>query len=256
MRTRPIVASIAFALAIAFAAPAFAHNYGEMGNMDMQQDEQSSQMNPGDVEAMSHGAMMGHDPHIMHSSNMMLHMTWSPERPTDPADQARAAKLVEVLQTALAKYQDYKVAEAAGYKPFHPEFKHQKIVHFTRFWYALKAAFVFNPAEPSSLLYEPLPDGGYELVGAMYTASRRASLDQLNKRVPLSVARWHQHINLCFPPKGAPIASVDWKKFGPNGSIATKEACDEAGGRFYPHLFGWMVHVYPWEQDPKLVWAH
>jgi hypothetical protein len=255
MGTKWTAQVLACAIAIAVAAPAFAHNYGEMGDMDMQQDEQSSQMNAGDVEAMSHGAMMGHDPHMMQSENMMLHMTWSPERAPSAADQARAEKLVGVLQAALARYKDYKVAEAAGYKPFHPEFKHQKIVHFTRFWYALKAAFVFNPAEPTSLLYEPQPDGGYKLVGAMYTAPRRASLDQLNKRVPLSVARWHQHINLCFPPKGTAPASVDWKKFGPDGSIATKEACNQVGGRFYPHLFGWMVHVYPWEQNPSLVWA-
>jgi hypothetical protein len=258
MRTGRTKAIFAFAVAIAVAAPAFARNYGEMGDMDMdtQRDAQSAQMSPGDVEAMSHGAMKGHDPHMMQSSNMMLHMTWSPERAPDAADQARAEKLVEVLQDTLAKYKDYKVAEADGYKPFHPEFKHQKIVHFTRFWYALKSAFVFNPAEPTSLLYEPLPDGGYKLVGAMYTASRRASLDQLNKRVPLSVARWHQHINLCFPPKNTPPASVDWNEFGPNGSIATKQACDQAGGRFYAHLFGWMVHVYPWEKNPDLVWAH
>jgi hypothetical protein len=255
MRIKWIPQALACAIAIAIAAPAFAHNYGEMGDMEMQQDEQASQMNPGEVEAMSHGAMMGHDPHMAQSENMMLHMTWSPEHAPTAADKARAAELVDVLKKALAKYKDYKVAEAAGYKPFHPEFKHQKIIHFTRFWYAVKATFVFNPAEPTSLLYEPLPDGGYKLVGAMYTASRHASLEKLNRRVPLSIARWHQHIDLCFPPKGTPLASVDWTRFGPNGSIATKAACNEAGGRFYPHLFGWMVHVYPWEKNPDLVWA-
>jgi hypothetical protein len=255
MLTKPIAGLLSAALAMAIAAPAFARNYGQMGDMEMQQDEAATHMNPGDMDAMSHGAMMGHDPHMMHSGNMMLHMTWTPERTPTAADKARAEDLVDILKTALAKYQDYKVAEAAGYKPFHPEFKHQKIVHFTRFWYALKAAFVFNPAEPTSLLYKPLPDGGYKLIGAMYTAPRRASLEQLDKRVPLSVARWHQHIDLCFPAKGTPPGSVDWKQFGPNGSIATQAACDEPGGRFYPHLFGWMVHVYPWEKNPELVWA-
>jgi hypothetical protein len=255
MRIRRIAQVLAIATAIAIAAPAFARNYGEMGDMESQQEEKALNLSPGDVEAMSHDAMAGHDPHMMHSKNMMMHMTWTPERAPTAADKARAAEIVDTLQSALAKYTDYKVAEAAGYKPFHPEFKHQKIVHFTRFWYALKATFVFNPAEPTSLLYEPLPGGGYKLVGAMYTASRRASLDRLNKRVPLSIARWHQHIDLCFPPKGTPPESVDWTRFGPNGSIATKAACDEAGGRFYPHLFGWMVHVYPWEKDPNLVWA-
>ena len=105
----------------------------------------------------------------------------------------------------------------------------QPIVHFTRLWYGVKAAFTFNPAQPTSLLYKRTPDGGYELVGAMYTAPKRDSEDQLNKRVPLSIARWHRHINLCFPKKGTDPSKVDWMKFG-MGSIATRQACD-AGGR-------------------------
>jgi hypothetical protein len=90
----------------------------------------------------------------------------------------------------------------------------------------------------------------------MYTDRKGATVDQLNQRVPLSVARWHRHINLCFPARGIDIKTADWTKFGFNGSIATKEACDAAGGRFFPQVFGWMVHVYPWETNPQLVWAH
>ena len=29
------------------------------------------------------------------------------------------------------------------------------------------------------------------------------SEDQLSERVPLSVAQWHAHVNLCFPPEGS-----------------------------------------------------
>ena len=39
------------------------------------------------------------------------------------------------------------------------------------------------------------------------------------------------------------------------GSITTKDACDAAGGVFIPHVLGWMVHVYPYESDPKDVWS-
>lgn len=256
MSAKRIAQAVSIAIAIAVAGPAFAHNYGEMGDMGMQRDAQASHMSPGDVDAMAHGAMTGHGERMMHAGNMMLHMVFSPERPPNAADQARAAKLVADLKQALAKYKNYKVAEAAGYKPFHPEFKHQQLIYFTRRWYAIKAFFVFNPAEPSSLLYEPQPGGGYKLVGAMYTAPRHYSPEELNKRVPLSVARWHQHVNLCFPPKDTPLTSVNWKEFGPRGSIATREACDKAGGRFYAHLFGWMVQVFPWATNPELVWAH
>ena len=90
----------------------------------------------------------------------------------------------------------------------------------------------------------------------MYTAPRRWTQDQLNQRVPLSVARWHQHVNICLPARGTHPLTTDWSKFGPNGSIATRAQCDAAGGRFFPVVFGWMVHVYPWESDRRQVWAH
>jgi hypothetical protein len=44
-------------------------------------------------------------------------------------------------------------------------------------------------------------------------------------------------------------------KFGMAGSISTKAACDVAGGRFVPLIFGWMVHVYPYEKNAEDVWA-
>src|SRR5258708_27748304 len=34
-----------------------------------------------------------------------------------------------------------------------------------------------------------------------------------------------------------------------SGSIATQEACDNAGGKFHPSIFGWMVHAYPYEDS-------
>jgi hypothetical protein len=36
------------------------------------------------------------------------------------------------------------------------------------------------------------------------------------------------------------------------GSISTQETCDAAGGRFYPQIFGWMVHVYPFSAPEKI----
>jgi hypothetical protein len=249
-RPSPLVVAVMLA-AIFIAAPASAQNMGDMGSMDM-----SHQMKDAPSGAMDDMDM--HDSHMANGAmkNMALHMTWSDPRPANPADQARAAKLVATLQTALAKYKDYRVAEADGFKPFHPEFKRQPVVHFTNGWYALKAQFTFNPAEPTSLLYQRTADGGYKLIGAMYTAPKRWSQDQINERVPLSVARWHKHVNFCLPKRGTDPITADWTRFGPNGSIATRQACDAVGGRFYPTVFGWMVHVYPWESDQRQVWAH
>jgi hypothetical protein len=89
----------------------------------------------------------------------------------------------------------------------------------------------------------------------MYTAPRQATDEELDRRVPLSVATWHAHVNICAAPK-AQRATADRTKFGIKGSIATKAACNEAGGTFYPQLFGWMVHVHPFEQTREKIWAH
>ena len=44
-------------------------------------------------------------------------------------------------------------------------------------------------------------------------------------------------------------------RFGLQGSITSQAACDDAGGTFISHLFGWMVHVYPFETDPARIWS-
>ena len=93
----------------------------------------------------------------------------------------------------------------------------------------------------------------------MYTARVDATESQLNERIPLSIAHWHQHINFCQAPADLPNKRAAYlgpdAKFGLLGSISTESACEAAGGTFRPHLFGWMVHVYPLESDPKKVWA-
>ena len=188
-------------------------------------------------------------------AHMAGHMYMTTLRPPKPGDQQKADAIIAAAKTAMAPYQDYRKALADGYKIFLPDVP-QPQYHFTKDEYGIAAAFRFDPLKPTSLLYTKTPDGGYKLVGAMYTDRVAATEDELNDRVPLSIARWHQHINFCTAPEGkkdqyfGPDA-----KFGLEGSITTKEACDAAGGVFRPHLFGWMVHVYPNETDPKKVWS-
>jgi hypothetical protein len=62
--------------------------------------------------------------------------------------------------------------------------------------------FRFNAAKPTSLLYRQEPDGKFVFLGVMYTAPARASLDELERRIPLAVARWHEHVNWCVPQAG------------------------------------------------------
>jgi hypothetical protein len=182
------------------------------------------------------------------------HMKLSPTRALQPGDAERANAIVATLRVTLSKYQDFRVAQADGYKQFLPNVK-QPRYHFTSWMNALAAEHGFDPARPTSLLYDKNGDS-YRLVGAMYTAPRSATPAALEARIPLSIARWHQHVDLCWGPLG-----TDKSKYvGPNaqfgllGSITTQTACDAAGGHFQPVLYNWMVHVYPFETDPAKIW--
>ena len=189
-----------------------------------------------------------------HHMDMGPHMKMTALRPPSPGDEQRARKIIDGAREVMSKYQDYHAALADGFKIFLPNVP-QKQYHFTNYWYGFEAGFRFNPEHPTSLLYDKTPDG-YKLAGVMYTASAKAGEEELNARVPLSVAQWHEHVNFCFPPKGR--ESEAWQKnpkFGMAGSISTKESCEQAGGRFVPLIFGWMVHVYPNEKNAADVWA-
>ncbi len=187
---------------------------------------------------------------MMSASSEHLHMTEM--RAQTPADVARANEIVKELRAGIEKYRDYHVALNDGYKIFllnlpQPEY------HFTKYGSGFMEALRFDPSQPTSLLYRKTADG-FELVGAMYTMPKSATEEQLNERVPLSVAMWHLHTNLCMPARRE-MKTADWSKFGLKGSIATQNACDAAGGNFHPSIFGWMVHVYPYEDSLDRIFA-
>jgi hypothetical protein len=256
MRTRILVlvslmATVACSQQQPAAGNAWSDDQADMPGMDM-----SKGMSGGtnkDTDRDGEASM-----HAMHSMeghmDMGPHMKMTALRPAQPGDAERAQRVVDAARKAVAKYLDYRVALADGFKIFHPELP-QKIYHFTDYQYAIEEAFRFNPERPTSLLYEKRGDG-YKLVGVMYTAPKRFNEDQLNERIPLSVAQWHEHVNFCVAPAGRKLEALTaHPRFGLRGSISTQEACDAAGGTFHPVVFGWMVHVYPFETDQKSIWS-
>jgi len=188
-----------------------------------------------------------------HQKHLGPHMRWTALRTANADDAQRADQIVQALRQALAKYQDYRVAISDGYVSMHPERK-PRHYHFANKQHRFLAKVRFDPAEPTALLYRKAGDG-YELEGAMYTAPRGMSEDQLNERVPLSVAQWHAHVNICFTSDGSG-RRMTRKQFGFKGKIASESECQEAGGRFVPQAGGWMIHVYPFEATPVKIWTH
>lgn len=214
-----------------------------MGNGSDDPSDSNSATSAHAIEAMQH-----------HHMEMGPHMKMTAWREPQAGDQERAEKIAGIARQAAEKYQDYHVALRDGYKIFLPNVP-QKQYHFTNHWYAVEAAFGFHPEHPTSLLYQKSGDD-YKLIGVMYTAPQRMSEDELDTRIPLSVAQWHEHVNFCAPPKDR--RQEMWgsnPRFGLAGSISTQQDCAAAGGQFYPVIFGWMVHLYPFEKNPQEVWS-
>jgi hypothetical protein len=188
--------------------------------------------------------------------HMSEHMKMTERRPQTPQDDARARALLVTLRQALSPYRDYRVALSRGFRIFLPSVP-QEVYHFTDYDAAV-------------------------LVGAMYSAPPYFTPDQLNELVPLSVARWHEHVDICLPrgitlmdllhdrigadrtdlPGTLPVAAnpealdLDHRvgfmadgRFGFEGKIHDQASCETAGGNFIPLAFGWMVHVYPFPGD-------
>ncbi|MGB6687202.1 MAG: hypothetical protein WBE76_05110 [Terracidiphilus sp.] len=200
-----------------------------------------------------------HDPGVARvadagMAHMSGHMYLTTLRPRQAGDQRKADSIVAAAKEAMAPYQDYRKALADGYRIFLPNVP-QPMYHFTKPENGREARWRFDPLKPTSLLYRKTSDG-YKLIGAMYTDRVDANEDELNDRIPLSIARWHQHTNFCKAPAGqkALYFGPD-AKYGLMGSIHTREDCEAAGGVFFPHIFGWMVHVYPYETDPAKIWS-
>ena len=247
-------------IALSISAPAFAHDMAAMGDMD------------GDSAPNAMGGQMG----------MGAHMVMTPSRPQTAADVQRANDVLNTLRRALVKYRDYRVALSEHYEIFLPTVP-QEVYHFTDFATAQKEyTGHFDPAHPGSLLYVKNSSGDYVLVGAMYSAPADYTYEQLNEMIPLSVAHWHAHTNICLPngitledilrgdvhgtqvdmPGMLPVSSsaaapginerlgfLADGRFGFTGKIANAAECKAAGGYMLDQAFGWMVHVYPFNGD-------
>lgn len=204
------------------------------------------------VIAGTDGAMMPHGSHD-------LHMRMTPTRPATRSDIERANQIATQVRRAIAPYRDVRAAQKDGYLEFPPDAKDLDVIHYTKPWLSVLESRGIDPEHPSTLVYKRQPDGSLRLIGAMFQAPAEATLEELDKRIPLSIARWHLHVNICVPE---PLWDREqWARkqggkpvFGPDSPIATEAACKDVGGKFLPTAFGWMVHVNVFADDPAAVW--
>jgi hypothetical protein len=194
-------------------------------------------------------------------SDTSSHMRMGPTRAATAADSARAAAIVVAARAALSQYTDVKVAERDGYYRAMPRLEDQPIYHYNSMLnFSAAGRGEFDVTKPVSLLYKKDGEAGLKLIGAMYATSESAAPEKLDALLPISMAHWHEHVNLCSPGS-APFrnartidaATVFWMRL--YFSITSAAECDAAGGRFVPVEFGWMAHVYMFAgDDPKVIW--
>jgi hypothetical protein len=208
-----------------------------------QQDQSMAGMNMGD---MSSTGNMGPSMAAMEG-----HMYITPLRPKQPGDEEKAKALLAQVKASIERYKDYRKALADGYVIANPKVD-QPQSHFNNPANIKEAESHFDPTKPSSLLYRKTPNQRYKLEGVMFTDRPDASEDELNERIPLSIVRWHEHTNFCAAPADK-VQEYFGKspKFGMFGSIRTADACKAAGGKFFPTMFTWMIHVFPYEDNLK-----
>lgn len=177
------------------------------------------------------------------------HTQMSEVRTSVSADRAaHLDRLIAYLRATLPKYESLDYAEADGYRPEGPDVPVGALKHFVNYTNLRANWQHLDPDKPMALLYRRTATG-YELAGVMFTAPIASSMDELDKRIPLEYGHWHSHRNVCQPKTAAPLTREQARAFGFSGSINTKAGCDAAGGVFLDNVFGWMVHVYPFETD-------
>jgi hypothetical protein len=196
-------------------------------------------------------------------SDTSPHMRMGPRRMATATDSVRAAGIVVAARAALGQYTDVKLAERDGYYRNATALDNLPIYHYNNLQnFGAAKRGEFDVTKPVSLLYKRDERGELRLIGVMYATAASAAPEQLDALLPIGMAHWHEHVNLCYPagsaaralPKAIDARTVFWIRLF--FSITSEDECQHAGGQFVPVEFGWMAHVYLFadRDDPTAIW--
>jgi hypothetical protein len=137
-----------------------------------------------------------------HTAAAVATKPYDPTQPIDlggvpgvtPEQQAAAENLVALNVVRLPQWEDYKVAEAAGYHSIGDGLT--GFEHFIK-WDLINDDVSLDPDHPESLVYQPQPDGSKKLVSAMYFLPDTVALTDVPD-IGGALMQWHIHDNLCF----------------------------------------------------------
>jgi hypothetical protein len=114
----------------------------------------------------------------------------------DPTEaQRRAArKLIADTERDTAQFATVAAAQAAGYESIHDSMT--GVEHFVNPEYS-KNDTILDSKQIESLVYKVLPDGGRELITAMYLMPFGSTMDDVPD-IAGNLTVWHDHQNLCW----------------------------------------------------------
>jgi len=102
----------------------------------------------------------------------------------------------------------------------------------------------FDPSRQRRCFTEKHGDE-YKLIGVMYTAQKDASENELNERIPLSIAQWHAHVNLCLPPRDKRQEAIPPTRNMVSGFDYNRRRLllPPAAGSFRRSSVGWCMYI-------------
>lgn len=129
-----------------------------------------------------------------------------------PQQAAAAAQLLAETRAAIAPYQDWRKAWAAGYRPGGPQ--NMPSTHWMNQRY-VDAGYVLDPMRPQGLVYANTTHGPV-LIGAMFQMKH---LGQFGPDPGGPLTAWHQHQDICFTPLGFEFSLMGPTATCPIGAI-------------------------------------
>lgn len=129
-----------------------------------------------------------------------------------PEQVAAATKLYNATAAAIAPYEDWHKAWAAGFRPGGPS--NMPSTHWMN-QRNVDAGYVMDPQHPQGLVYANSKHGPV-LLGAMF---QMKNLGQFGPDPGGPLTAWHQHQNICFSPFGFAFSFMSPTATCPLGAI-------------------------------------
>jgi hypothetical protein len=153
-----------------------------------------------------------------------------------PEQKAAAARLLQEVKAGIARFDDFKIAEAEGYRRSTPfRFGQWGPAHFANRAYGRDGQYM-DPARPRALVYMRMPDGRTVLLGAMFVAPKGQG-----PRPGGPLTDWHVHDNLCLTGAGT-VALATGPGQCPEGSFFVGAAIEMMHVWTFDHPDGPFAH--------------